>query len=40
MPWIVAGAGLGCAVLLALVAGAAPALRASRLQVADALAGR
>ncbi len=40
MPGIVAVAGLGCALILALVAGAAPALRGSRLQVSDALAGR
>jgi putative ABC transport system permease protein len=40
MPWIVILTGLGCALLLALIAGAAPALRGSRLQVAEALAGR
>jgi len=40
MPLIVVAAGLGFAVLLALVAGAVPALRGSRLQVVDALAGR
>jgi putative ABC transport system permease protein len=40
MPPSVAVAGLGCALLLALVAGAAPALRGSRLRVVDALAGR
>jgi putative ABC transport system permease protein len=32
--------GIGCALLLALVAGAPPALRAGRLKVVDALAGR
>ena len=40
MPWIVAGGGLACALVLALVAAAVPALRGSRLQVVDALAGR
>jgi putative ABC transport system permease protein len=40
MPLIVGVAGVGFALILALVAGAAPALRGSRLQVADALAGR
>jgi putative ABC transport system permease protein len=40
MPWIVAAAGLGYALILALIAGAVPALRGSRLQVVDALAGR
>lgn len=40
MPASVAVAGLVCALLLALVAGAAPAVRGSRLRVADALAGR
>jgi len=40
MPLIVVAAGVGCALLLALVAGATPALRASRLQVAEALGGR
>lgn len=40
MPLIVIAGGLGCALLLALIAGAGPALRGSRLQVADALAGR
>jgi putative ABC transport system permease protein len=40
MPSSVAVVGLACALVLALVAGAAPALRASRLRVVDALAGR
>jgi putative ABC transport system permease protein len=40
MPTAVVTAGLVCALLLGLIAGAAPALRASRLQVVDALAGR
>ncbi len=40
MPRAVIAAGLLCALLLGLVAGAAPALRASRLRVVDALAGR
>jgi putative ABC transport system permease protein len=40
MPAVVVTAGLVCALLLGLIAGAAPALRASRLQVVDALAGR
>lgn len=40
MPPSVAVAGLVCALALALVAGAAPALCGSRLRVADALAGR
>jgi putative ABC transport system permease protein len=40
MPLIVLVAGLGCALILALFVGAAPALRGSRLQVVDALAGR
>jgi putative ABC transport system permease protein len=40
MPPIVVAAGLGCALILALVSGAVPAVRGSRLQVADALAGR
>jgi putative ABC transport system permease protein len=37
-PPIVFAAGLGCALLLALIAGAAPALLGARLQVVDALA--
>ena len=40
MPPVVVAAGLACALVLALIAGAAPALRASRLWVVDALAGR
>lgn len=40
MPTVVVTAGLLCALLLGLIAGAAPALRASRLQIVDALAGR
>jgi len=40
IPLIVVAAGLACALLLALIAGAAPALRGARLQVVDALAGR
>lgn len=40
MPLVVVLVGFGCATLLALIAGAAPALRGSRLQVVDALAGR
>ncbi len=40
MPAIVAAAGMGCAVLIAFIAGAAPAVHGSRLQVADALAVR
>jgi putative ABC transport system permease protein len=40
MPSVVMVAGLVCALVLALVAGAVPALRGSRVQVADALAGR
>jgi putative ABC transport system permease protein len=40
IPLIVIAAGLGFSLLLALIAGAAPALRGARLQVADALAGR
>jgi putative ABC transport system permease protein len=36
----VAATGLGWALLLALIAGAAPALRGSRMQVVDTLAGR
>jgi putative ABC transport system permease protein len=40
MPWNVVVAGLVCAIVLALVAGAVPAMRGSRVQVADALAGR
>lgn len=40
MPPVVIAAGLACALALGLIAGAAPALRASRLQVVDALAGR
>jgi putative ABC transport system permease protein len=40
MPPSVAVGGLACALVLALVAGAAPAVRASRLRVVDALAGR
>lgn len=40
MPAIVVAAGMGCALLLAIVAGAVPALHGSRLQVVDALAVR
>jgi putative ABC transport system permease protein len=40
MPWIVVVGGLGCALGLAVIAGGVPALRGSRLQVVDALAGR
>jgi ABC-type lipoprotein release transport system permease subunit len=37
---MIALAGLGFAVALALVAGLPPAIRAMRLQIVDALAGR
>ncbi len=37
MPGIVAAAGMGCALLVAIIAGAAPAVHGSRLQVVDAL---
>jgi putative ABC transport system permease protein len=40
MPAIVVIGGLGCALLLALIAGATPALRGSRLQIVEALADR
>lgn len=40
VPAIVVTAGVACALLLAVMAGAAPALRGSRLQVVDALADR
>jgi len=40
MPAIVGVAGLGFALLLAIIAGAAPAWRGSRLQIVDALANR
>jgi putative ABC transport system permease protein len=40
MPAIVLVAGMGCAVLLALLGASVPAWRGLRLQVADALAGR
>jgi putative ABC transport system permease protein len=38
VPLNVVAAGLGCALLLAVIAGAVPALRGARLQVVDALA--
>jgi ABC-type lipoprotein release transport system permease subunit len=40
MPHTVLAAGLGFAVVLALISAALPAWRGMRLQVADALAGR
>lgn len=40
MPAVVVVGGFVCALVLAVVAGAGPALRGSRVQVADALAGR
>jgi len=40
MPGIVVAAGIGFAVLLALIGGSVPAWRGLKLQVADALAGR
>jgi len=40
MPWIVVAIGAGAAVLVALISSALPAMRAARLQVVDALAGR
>ncbi len=40
MPPIVIGVGLVCALILGVIAGAVPALRAARLRVVDVLAGR
>jgi len=40
LPLVVVALGFGCALLLAIVGGCAPALRGARLVVADALADR
>jgi putative ABC transport system permease protein len=40
MPWIVVVIGVGAAVIVALISAALPAVRAARLQVVSALAGR
>jgi putative ABC transport system permease protein len=40
MPLIVIQMGIGLAILLAIISGLAPAIRAQRLNIVDALAGR
>ncbi|HEY8539244.1 MAG TPA: hypothetical protein VIL28_10280, partial [Steroidobacteraceae bacterium] len=40
MPLIVVAMGVGLAILLALLSGLPPAIRAQRLNIVDALAGR
>jgi putative ABC transport system permease protein len=40
MPWGVIGMGVGIALVLAIVSGLPPAVRAQRLNIVDALAGR
>jgi len=40
LPWNVVALGIGCAALLALLTALPPALRAGRINIVDALAGR
>jgi ABC-type antimicrobial peptide transport system permease subunit len=40
MPWVIVVVGLACAVLVALISAAVPAVLAARLKVATALANR